>query len=65
MNNKQNETHHTQPNEPHTPPEQDGGGEYTTPQLYGANTPSSKKIKKFQKIKNSKVITYKITNCQN
>ena len=42
-----------------------GGGEYTTPQLYGANTPSRKKIKKFQKIKNSNVITYKITHCQN
>lgn len=42
-----------------------GGGGYTTPQLYGANTPSRKKIKKFQKIKNSNVITYKITHCQN
>lgn len=38
-----------------------GGGEYTRPQLYGANTPSRKKIKKFQKRKNQK---NKIQNTQ-
>ena len=66
MNNKENKTHHTPPNNQHTQPEQDRGeGGHTTPQLYGANTPSSKKIKKFQKIKISNVITYKITHCQN
>ena len=50
MNIKEYKTHHTPPNEPHTPPEQEGGGgEYTTPQLYGANTPSRKKLKNFKK----------------
>ena len=50
MNIKQNETHRTPQNEPRTPPEQDGGGGgYTTPQLYGANTPSRKKLKNFKK----------------
>ena len=64
MNIEKNKTHHTPPDEPRQLSKQDGGGEYTTPQLYGANTPSRKKIKKFQKIKNSDVITYKITHCQ-
>ena len=50
MNIKENKTHHTPPDEPHTPPKQDGGrGGYTTPQLYGANTPFSKKLKNFKK----------------
>ena len=50
MNIKEYKTRHTQPNEPHTQPEQEGWeGGYTTPQLYGANTPSRKKLKNFKK----------------
>ena len=61
---KKKHTKHRQTSHTHRQNRTWGGG-YTTPQLYGANTPSRKKIKKFQKIKNSNVITYKITHCQN
>ena len=66
MNIKEYKTHHTTPNEPHTTPEQEGGEGGTPHRNYMVQTPlPQKKIKKFQKIKNSNVITYKITHCQN
>ena len=65
MNNKQNETYRTPPNTQHTPPEQTWGEGGTPHRNYMVQTPLPEKIKKFQKIKISDVITYKITHCQN
>ena len=65
MNNKQNKTHHTPPKEPRHPEKQDGGRGVHHTAIIWCKHPFQKKIKKFQKIKNSNVITYKITHCQN
>lgn len=65
MNIKEKKTYQTARNKAQIRRKQEGGEGYTRPPLDGANTPSRKKIKKFQKIKNSNVITYKITHCQN
>lgn len=66
MNNKQNKTHHTHPNKPHTPPEQDVGEGGKPHRNYMVQTPlPEKKLKNFKKLKNSDVITYKIPHCQN
>ena len=49
MNVEENETNQTARNKPQIRRKQDGGGGCTTPQLYGANTPSRKKLKNFKK----------------
>ena len=65
MNIKQNKTPPTPQNDPHAQPKQDGGGGVHNTAIIWCKHPFQKKFKKFQKIKNSDVITYKITHCQN
>ena len=50
MNNKQNETHHTPPNEPRQLSKQDGGEGSTPHRNYMVQTPlPEKKLKNFKK----------------
>lgn len=65
MNNKQNKTYQTARNKAQIRRKQEGGGGVHQTAIRWCKHPFQKKIKKFQKIKNSNVITYKITHCQN